>query len=153
MAKPTVQIDIVSDVVCPWCIIGYKQLEGAMEALADKADFDIHWHPFELNHDMPPEGQNIKDHIVEKYGTDPAESDGARKRLSDLGESLGFSFNYYDDMRMVNTFQAHQLLHWAREQGKEHELKLALFAAYMGRRDVRVIDPFQGFENRQLGRV
>lgn len=134
MTKPTIQIDIVSDVVCPWCIVGYKQLEGAMDAMADQADFDIHWHPFELNHDMPPEGQNLKDHIAEKYGSDPADSDAARQRLSDIGDSLGFSFNYYDDMRMVNTFQAHQLLHWARELGKEHALKLALFAAYFSNR-------------------
>lgn len=134
MTKPTIRIDIVSDVVCPWCIVGYKQLEGAMAAMADQAAFDIHWHPFELNHDMPAEGQDLKEHIAEKYGSDPADSNAARQRLSDLGDSLGFSFNYYDGMRMVNTFQAHQLLHWARQQGKEHGLKLALFAAYFSNR-------------------
>ena len=136
-SKPTLQIDIVSDIVCPWCIVGYKQLEGAMAALSDRADFDLHWHPFELNHDMPPEGQNLAEHIAEKYGSSPADSAANRKRLSDLGDSLGFRFDYHDDMRMVNTFQAHQLLHWAREHGKEHDLKLALFKAYFSdRRDV-----------------
>lgn len=140
-AKPTIRIDIVSDVVCPWCIVGYKQLEPAMAALADRADFDLHWHPFELNHDMPDEGQDLAEHITEKYGSSPADSAANRKRLSDIGDTLGFRFDYFDGMRMVNTYKAHQLLHWAREQDREHDLKLALFKAYFSdRKDVSSAD-------------
>ncbi|MEQ9490729.1 MAG: DsbA family oxidoreductase [Alphaproteobacteria bacterium] len=140
-AKPTIRIDIVSDVVCPWCIVGYKQLEPAMDALREKADFELHWHPFELNHDMPDEGQDLAEHISEKYGSSKEDSAANRKRLSDLGDSLGFRFDYFDGMRMVNTYKAHQLLHWAREQGREHDLKLALFKAYFSdRKDVNNAD-------------
>ena len=129
-AKPTITIDIVSDVVCPWCIIGYRYLQQAMDAAADKANFQITWNPFELNPQMPPEGQNLREHIMQKYGTTVEQSVGARQRLTSLGTSLGFTFNYTDESRMINTFKAHQLLHWAGEEGKQTDLKEALFAAY-----------------------
>ena len=122
------QIDIVSDVVCPWCIIGFKQLEQALGMTGTGAY--IRWHPFELTPQMPPEGQNLREHLAEKYGTTPEQSRTARQRLTDLGDSLGFTFNYSDDTRMVNTFAAHQLLDWAAEQNLQHPLKMALFAAF-----------------------
>lgn len=124
----TLRIDIVSDVVCPWCIVGYRQLAAALAALG--TDHTIHWHPFELNLQMPPEGQNLREHIVEKYGTTAEESDRTRARLTDIGAELGFAFRFADDMRMPNTFDAHQLLHWADLEGRKHALKQALFAAY-----------------------
>lgn len=124
----TIQIDIVSDVVCPWCIIGFKQLDQALTQTGLIAD--LRWHPFELNPDMPAEGQNLRDHLVGKYGISQAQSITARERLTALGAELGFTFNYSDDMRMVNTFKAHQLLDWAETQGLQHPLKLALFAAF-----------------------
>ena len=122
------QIDIVSDVVCPWCIVGFKQLEKAIEKVGVSAA--IKWHPFELNPDMPEEGENLREHVMRKYGSTAEQSQEARTRLTDLGKSLGFDFAFSDDMRMVNTFRAHQLLHWAGPQGKEHPLKMALFDAY-----------------------
>lgn len=128
----TLRIDIVSDVVCPWCIIGYKQLQKALTA-EDAPRVEIVWHPFELNPHMPPGGQNLREHMMEKYGSTPEQSQAARQRLTALGESLGFTFNYRDDSRMVNTFAAHQLLHWAGEQGRQTDLKLALFDAYFTR--------------------
>jgi len=124
------QVDIVSDVVCPWCIIGYKQLQKALASLPGQFDVSLQWHPFELNRHMPEQGQNLREHLVEKYGITAQQSGAARSRLMELGESLGFAFDYSDDMRMVNTFRAHQLLHWAKEQGRQTELKLALFAAF-----------------------
>jgi predicted DsbA family dithiol-disulfide isomerase len=131
----TLRIDIVSDVVCPWCIIGYRQLARAIEVTGTRAE--IHWHPFELNPQMPPEGQDLRDHIAQKYGTTPDQSRAARERLTALGQELGFSFAYVDDMRMVNTFQAHQAIHWAGQQGRAHDMKQALFAAYFSEgRDV-----------------
>lgn len=124
------KVDIVSDVVCPWCIIGYKQLMKALESLPGEFDVALCWHPFELNPQMPAEGQNLREHIAQKYGASAEQSGAARARLMELGTSLGFVFDYSDDTRMVNTFRAHQLLHWAREQGLQTELKLALFEAF-----------------------
>lgn len=123
----TIRIDIASDVVCPWCIIGYKQLERALHQTGMQAE--IHWHPFELNPHMPEEGEDLQQHLVAKYGTTPEDSRKARERLTAMGAELGFTFNYADDMKIVNTFRAHQLLHWAETLGREHELKLSLFAA------------------------
>lgn len=128
------KVDIVSDVVCPWCIVGYRQLQRALEQMPGRFALELHWHPFELNPHMPEEGQDLREHIAQKYGTTPEQSKAARERLTTLGESLGFTFDYFDGMRMVNTFRAHQLLHWAAEQGKQTELKLALFDAFFSRR-------------------
>ena len=125
--KP-LRIDIVSDVVCPWCVIGYRQLAEALEQT--KTPHEIHWHPFELNANMPSEGQNMREHIIEKYGSTKQESDASRVRLTDAGDEVGFEFNFNDDTRMHNTFNLHQLLHWADQQGRMHELKQALFAAH-----------------------
>lgn len=129
------RIDIVSDVVCPWCIVGYRQLAGALEATGTEAE--IHWHPFELNPGMGPEGQNLRDHLAEKYGTSPEDSVKARDRLTAIGAELGFVFDYADDMRMVNTFRAHQAIDWAETQGRAHDMKQALFTAFFTeRRDI-----------------
>lgn len=122
------QIDIVSDVVCPWCIVGFKQLERAIEETGVSAA--IKWHPFELNPDMVAEGENLREHIMRKYGSTAEQSQAARDRLTGLGTELGFEFRFSDESRMVNTFKAHQLIHWAGPQGKEHPLKMALFEAY-----------------------
>jgi predicted DsbA family dithiol-disulfide isomerase len=129
------EVDIVSDVVCPWCIIGYKQLMKALAALPGQFDATIRWHPFELNPRMPQEGQDLREHLAQKYGASPEQSQAARARLSELGDSLGFTVDYFEGMRMVNTFRAHQLLHWALEQGRQTELKLALFEAFFSRRE------------------
>ena len=129
---PEIRIDIVSDVVCPWCIIGFKQLE---QAVAESGiGVVVHWHPFELNPHMAEEGENLQEHVAAKYGTTPEGSRKARARLTELGASLGFTFDYADDMRMVNTFRAHQLLHWAESLGQGHQMKMALFAAFFTER-------------------
>lgn len=123
-------VDIVSDVVCPWCIIGYKQLQKALGLMPDVFDVTIRWHPFELNPDMPEDGQNLREHLSQKYGSTVEQSRAAKARLMALGESLDFTFDYFDEMRMVNTFEAHQLLYWAEMQGRQTELALALFDAF-----------------------
>ena len=117
--KP-LRIDIVSDVVCPWCVVGYKQLAEALKQT--DTDYEIHWHPFELNPNMPSEGQNMREHIIEKYSSTPQESDASRARITEAGAEVGFDFNFTDELRMHNTFNLHQLLHWAQTQGKMHEL-------------------------------
>ena len=127
-STPTLQIDIVSDVMCPWCVIGYKQLASALEAVG--TPHNIRWHPFELNPNMPPEGQNITEHIAEKYGATPEQSRASRVQMTQAGADVGFEFAYTEDMRMHNTFNTHQLLHWAAQQGRMHDLKMALFTAH-----------------------
>ncbi len=139
--SPDLSVDIVSDVVCPWCIVGYLQLQ---RALADHGlQAAVRWHPFELNPQMAEEGENLREHLAAKYGTSQEDSKRARARLTELGESLGFTFAYAEDMRMVNTFRAHQLLHRAQTLGRQHDLKMQLFEAFFTRRrnlnDVEVL--------------
>ena len=126
--KFPLRIDIVSDVMCPWCIIGYRQLAIALEA--NDVEHEIHWHPFELNPKMPAEGQDIGEHLAEKYGTTPEQSAANRATMTAHGKELGFDFNFVEGFRMHNTFHTHQLLHWANEQGRKHDLKQALFTAH-----------------------
>ncbi|NOE20230.1 DsbA family oxidoreductase [Ruegeria atlantica] len=128
-----IRVDIVSDVVCPWCVIGYHQLAKA--ARDTQTELDIHWHPFELNPQLAEGGENLRDHLASKYGTTLEGSIKARARLTEMGAALGFTFNYADDMRMYNTFRAHQLIDWAAEQGKGHEMKQTLFSAFFTRRE------------------
>ena len=95
----------------------------------------MHWHPFELNPQMAEEGENLREHLAAKYGTTLEGSIKARARLTEMGAALGFEFNYADDMRMVNTFRAHQLIDWAEDQGRAHDMQLALFGAFFSRRE------------------
>ncbi|MEL6619631.1 MAG: DsbA family oxidoreductase [Pseudomonadota bacterium] len=125
---PVIQVDIVSDVMCPWCIVGFRQLEQALGLTGMGAR--IRWHPFELNPAMGPDGQNLAEHIAEKYGTTPEQSAQNRKHLLRLGETLGINFNFDGTSRIVNSFAAHQLLEFALAHGAQHPLKLALFAAH-----------------------
>jgi predicted DsbA family dithiol-disulfide isomerase len=138
------RIDIVSDVVCPWCIIGLKQVEKAFGLVGRDLGVETHWHPFQLNPNMPPEGEDTAEHIARKYGSTPEQSRANRQRLSDIGESLGFAFNYGEGMRIYNTFNAHKLLTiFGSERGwqAQTELKMALFKAYFqDRRDVSDIE-------------
>lgn len=126
--KEPLQIDIVSDVVCPWCVVGYRQLAVALEATG--TSHEVRWHPFELNPQMPPEGQHLGAHLAEKYGTTKAQSAQNRVRLTAVAAGVGFEMRFVDDMRMHNTFYVHQLLHWAEPQGQTHALKQALFSAH-----------------------
>ncbi len=128
MAKP-LTIDFISDVVCPWCVIGLRELETALDRI-DGVEAEFRFQPFELNPAMPPEGQNIGEHIQEKYGSTPAQSAGTRTMIRDRAAALGFTMNSSAASRIYNTFDAHRLLHWAGEQGKQIELKRALFDAY-----------------------
>ena len=125
---PVLDIDIVSDVMCPWCIIGYKQLEQALAITGMGAR--IRWHPFELNPNMPLTGQNTSEHIQEKYGSTPEQSAQSRNQMQALGQELGFTFNWSPESRMWNTFITHQLLDFALSQGKQHPLKMALLTAH-----------------------
>jgi predicted DsbA family dithiol-disulfide isomerase len=133
MTAVPLRVDIVSDVVCPWCIIGFKQVEKALTMLDQRVAAETWWHPFELNPNMAPEGEDTSEHIARKYGSTPEQSRANRQRLSEIGEGVGFAFNYGDGMRIYNTFKAHKLLTiFGSERGwqAQTELKLALFKAY-----------------------
>ncbi|CRN03567.1 MULTISPECIES: DsbA family oxidoreductase [Pseudomonas] len=129
MSTP-LKIDFISDVSCPWCIIGLRGLTEALDQLGAEVQAEIHFQPFELNPKMPPEGQNIVEHISEKYGSSAEESQANRARIRDMGAELGFAFRTDGQSRIYNTFDAHRLLHWAGLEGLQYNLKEALFKAY-----------------------
>ncbi|WP_311270361.1 DsbA family oxidoreductase [Sphingobium sp. WCS2017Hpa-17] len=124
------KIDFVSDVACPWCIIGLKGLQAALERLDGEVIADIRFQPFELNPEMGTEGQNLGEHIAQKYGSTPEQSAASRAMIMDRAAALGFTITMSPDSRIYNTFNAHRLLYWAGEEGRQTDLKLALFRAY-----------------------
>ncbi|PMM42756.1 DsbA family oxidoreductase [Vibrio splendidus] len=125
-----IQLDIISDVMCPWCVVGYKNLEQAITELGLAEQVELEWQPFELNPDMPQEGENLRDHIMRKYGSSAEESQSSREQLAARGQAVGFDFNFYDSMRMVNSRHLHVLLDFALAYGKQTELKLRFFNAH-----------------------
>ena len=130
MTKP-IRIDFVSDVSCPWCVIGLKGLEEALDRVGDLVAADIRFQPFELNPHLPPEGQKLIDYVAQKYGSTPQQFRERRAAIRDRAADLGFTIALSpDDGRVYNTFDAHRLLHWAGLEGRQRELKLALFEAY-----------------------
>jgi predicted DsbA family dithiol-disulfide isomerase len=111
-------------------VIGLGGLEAALEALSEIATVDIHFQPFELNPDMPAEGQNVVEHIAQKYGAGRAQSAATRQMIHARAADVGFRMTTNDDRRIYNTFHAHRLLHWAGLEGRQLALKQALFASY-----------------------
>ena len=124
------KIDIVSDVMCPWCVVGYKNLETALGELKDDIKAEITWHPFELNPDMPIEGQDLNQHLMQKYNLTEQQGDENRQNMLEAGQRAGFTFNFDGKRIMINSFDLHRLLTWARKEGKQTELKLAFFEAH-----------------------
>ncbi|HEY0490563.1 MAG TPA: DsbA family oxidoreductase [Telluria sp.] len=126
-----IRIDFVSDISCPWCVIGLKSLEQALERVKGAIDAEIHFQPFELNPAMVAGGQDIGEHLAEKYGASAEQRAQTSEMIRARGAELGFTFNQRD--RIYNTFDAHRLLHWAEMQGRGHALQMALFDAYFTR--------------------
>jgi predicted DsbA family dithiol-disulfide isomerase len=129
MTQP-LKIDFVSDVSCPWCAIGLKSLETALERSADAVTAELHFQPFELNPQMAVEGQDIVEHLTAKYGISAEQVAGNTANIRQRGAAVGFDFGLGKRSRIYNTFDAHRLLHWADGQGRQHALKMALFKAY-----------------------
>lgn len=149
MTEPAkLTIDIYSDVMCPWCVIGYSQLNKALGELAGEVEAEVRWLPFELNPDMPPEGEGQDEHIARKYGRTPDQVAANRGQLHAVGDRAGYSFRYAGagdapPAMMWNTNAAHRLLKWALiEAGAEVQtaLKRALFDAHFQQRR-NVSDP------------
>jgi len=118
--KPTIKIDYVSDVACPWCAVGLGNLNQAMAKISDKVNFEVHFRPFELNPNMPKGGQDATEHLTEKYGLtiDQVKSNQANIRAKAL--EAGFVFHQEGRKRVYNTFDCHRLLYWA---AKEYDLQ------------------------------
>jgi predicted DsbA family dithiol-disulfide isomerase len=125
------KIDFVSDVSCPWCAIGLQSLLAALKNVGSGAE-NLHFQPFELNPDLASQGEDIAEHIAHKYGSSPQQFAQSQEMIRDRGAQLGFRFDMQKRTRIYNTFDAHRLLHWADIEGRQLELKQALFAAYFG---------------------
>lgn len=125
------KIDFVSDVSCPWCAIGLSALELALSRLQGEVDAEIHFQPFELNPDMPAGGQDITEHLTQKYGSTPEQQAQIRETIRQRGADVGFAFSHEGRGRIYNTFNAHRLLHWAGETSlvQQRALKTALLQA------------------------
>lgn len=135
----TLHIDFVSDVVCPWCVVGLGGLEAALERLKGEVAAEIRFQPFELNPGMAAEGENVGEHIARKYGSTPEQSAANRAMIVERAGAVGFDMRMGPDSRIWNTFDAHRLLHWAGADaaeggpgvpGGQAALKKALFAAH-----------------------
>jgi len=131
--KQTIKIDYVSDVACPWCAVGLGNLNKAISQLSDQVNFEVHFHPFELNPNMPSGGQDAIEHLTEKYGltVEQVKANQANTRLK--AKEAGFEFHPEGRKRIYNTFNAHRLLHWAgKEFGLEKQgtLKTELLNTY-----------------------
>lgn len=126
----SVTIDFVSDVVCPWCALGATALEQAIENLAGEVPVELTFKPFELNPDMPAEGENAVKHMMRKYGRSAEEVASGKEMLMARGQAIGFQFDLEKRSHFYNTFDAHRLLFWALQEGRQIELKKVLLRAY-----------------------
>ena len=131
--NPTIKIDFVSDVACPWCAVGLGNLTKAMAELSDRVNFEVHFKPFELNPTMPVGGQDAIEHLTEKYGLSPDQVIANQKRIRANAHEAGFSFHPEGRKRVYNTFNAHRLLYWAAKENdafKQAALKRELLNTY-----------------------
>jgi predicted DsbA family dithiol-disulfide isomerase len=125
-------IDFISDVACPWCAIGLASVEEALHRVGDAVTTAIRFQPFELNPDMRATGENIDEFLGGRYGASPAQLEVMRENLRARAASVGFTFNQNPRSRIYNTFDAHRLLRWAQDTGKQRALKHSLFKANFG---------------------
>jgi predicted DsbA family dithiol-disulfide isomerase len=130
----TLKIDFVSDIACPWCAVGLSALEQALTRVGPDISAELQFQPFELNPHMGPEGQDVSEHLSEKYGSTPEQQAQIRETIRQRGAAVGFTFNPQGRGRIWNTFDAHRLLCWAGEEdpAQQHALKKALLVAYHG---------------------
>ena len=126
------KIDFVSDVSCPGCAVGLSSLEAALTRVAPEVTAELHFQPFELNPQMPPEGQDTFEHLNQKYGSSREQQAEAREMIRQRGAAVGFEFSPEGRPRVYNTFNAHRLLHWAELESpaKQAALKKLLLKAY-----------------------
>lgn len=123
------KIDIVSDVVCPWCVIGFKNLQKAINQMEDKVEFEVEWKPYELHPEIPENGYDKKLYMQQRFG-DLSGRPSPYSQITEIGKTLGFDFNFSKSERIPNTFNAHRLLWKAKEYGVQTRISEALFKAY-----------------------
>ena len=122
------KLDILSDPICPWCYIGKANLDRALEARPNH-QFDIEWHPFQLNPDMPADGMDRREYLETKFGG----KENAIKvyaRIAEAAETAGLAINFAKIDRTPNTIDAHRLIHWAGLEGRQTAIVSRLFKAY-----------------------
>jgi predicted DsbA family dithiol-disulfide isomerase len=129
MTNPKIKIDVVSDVVCPWCYIGKRRLEKAIAQVADQVDVELEYHPFELNPDMPLEGRNQKEYLTRKFGSE-VKYQQIVEHVTDVAAQEGLKFDFEKQVISPNTRNAHRLIWFAKKHGKQIEMKEALMKAY-----------------------
>jgi predicted DsbA family dithiol-disulfide isomerase len=129
MNKIKIKVDVVSDVVCPWCYIGKKRLETAIDSLSDQYEVDIHFQPFELNPDMPQEGRDQKEYLANKFGS-AERYEELTQHVTTVASKEGLNFNFADQQVSPNTFDAHRLIWLAEKEGVQPPVKEALMSAY-----------------------
>lgn len=125
------RIEFISDLVCPWCAVGLHALERALERIGDELAVELHFRPFELNPRIGPEGEDLVEHLVAKYGLSSGQLARGQAELRARGAAVGFEFG--ERTRIWNSFDAHRLLHWAGLEGRQRELKHSLLRACHGR--------------------
>jgi predicted DsbA family dithiol-disulfide isomerase len=128
MAKTALTVDVVSDVVCPWCFIGKRRLEKAL-ALAPEITVDVHWRPYQLAPELPPEGAPRRDYMIGKFGS-AERIDQIHQRLTGIGAEEGISFAFDRIEVAPNTMNAHRLVLWARAGGQQGDVVESLFRAF-----------------------
>ncbi|GAB2196779.1 DsbA family oxidoreductase [Sessilibacter sp. MAH4] len=127
MTTTEIRIDIISDVTCPWCIVGYKKLQQALSNIPNADKIKIQWQPFALNPGLPEDGELLLDNLKRKYNMSEQDSLNFANKLKAIGAKFNFEFNIGSDFKMYDTNNAHVLLHWAQRYNKQTELKLKLF--------------------------
>jgi predicted DsbA family dithiol-disulfide isomerase len=131
--KPTIKIDFVSDIACPWCAVGLGNLNQSIAQLSDKANFEVHFRPFELNPHMPIGGQDAIEHLTQKYGLSEEQVKANQATIRTKALEAGFEFHPEGRKRVYNTFNAHRLLYWATKEydlQKQAALKVELLKTY-----------------------
>ena len=124
------KIDFISDISCPWCVVGLRNMEAALANIGDDIEAYVRFEPFELNPDMPQEGMDRATYFATKYGISAEEAKSRGGEIRARAKEAGFTMNTDENFRIYNTFDAHRLLEWAMEEGKQRALKHALFEAY-----------------------
>lgn len=124
----SIQLDIYSDVICPWCYVGKARLDEALKTIGTALNIKTTWKPFELNPTMPDEGTDRKEYMLKKFGT--TDLSGMQNRLSTAGAENGVNFDFAKMTRVPNTFTAHRLIWFAKKEDRQHELSEVLFRKY-----------------------
>lgn len=122
------ELDVVIDVVCPWCYVGKRQLD---KALAERPGVvkQVRYRPYQLSVETPPEGVDRAEHYARKFGDSP-QYKAARQHLLDLGKSLGIAFDFESECRIANTLDAHRVIRWAMSTGRQEAVAEGLMKAY-----------------------